>query len=210
MNDEHIIQLYFARDEDAIQATQDKYGPYCSAIAHNILGDPREAEECVNDAWLHCWNAIPPQRPLSLKSYAGRLTRNLAVSRLRARDAKKRGGGQGELALDELGQCVSGQPTPEDALDRRAFQDALDRFLDGLNPRDRALFVGRYWYLCPVKELAARLGMKDSHVTTRLHRLRSRLREHLTKEGLRPDQQTTFRPAGGDGGPACALPGPCS
>lgn len=72
MNDEHIIQLYFARDEDAIQATQDKYGPYCSAIAHNILGDPREAEECVNDAWLHCWNAIPPQRPLSLKSYAGR------------------------------------------------------------------------------------------------------------------------------------------
>ena len=98
MNDEHIIQLYFARDEDAIQATQDKYGPYCSAIAHNILGDPREAEECVNDAWLHCWNAIPPQRPLSLKSYAGRLTRNLAVSRLRARDAKiagRRPGGAG-------------------------------------------------------------------------------------------------------------------
>ena len=84
MNDEHIIQLYFARDEDAIQATQDKYGPYCSAIAHNILGDPREAEECVNDAWLHCWNAIPPQRPLSLSRYAGRLTRHQAVSRRRA------------------------------------------------------------------------------------------------------------------------------
>lgn len=175
MDDQHIIQLYFARDEGAIQATQDKYGPYCSAIARNILGDPREAEECVNDAWLHCWNAIPPQRPLSLKSYAGRLTRNLAVSRLRMQGAQKRGGGQGELALEELAQCVSGQPTPE---------DALDRFLDGLGPRDRALFVGRYWYLCPVKELAARLGMKDSHVTTRLHRLRGRLREHLTKEGF--------------------------
>lgn len=116
----------------------------------------------------------PAPAPPVLEKLRRRLTRNLAVSRLRARDAKKRGGGQGELALDELGQCVSGQPTPEDALDRRAFQDALDRFLDGLNPRDRALFVGRYWYLCPVKELAAHLGMKDSHVTTRLHRLRSR------------------------------------
>ena len=184
MDDQEIIARFFARDEEGLTAARARYEPYCAAVARNLLTDPRDQEECLSDTWLRAWNAIPPQRPLSLKSYAGRLTRNLAVSRLRARDAKKRGGGQGELALDELGQCVSGQPTPEDALDRRAFQDALDRFLDGLNPRDRALFVGRYWYLCPVKELAARLGMKDSHVTTRLHRLRSRLREHLTKEGF--------------------------
>ena len=174
-------------DTDALPSAEELMEQYAALVwktAAAYLENPEDIKECVNDTYLKAWNAIPPQRPLSLKSYAGRLTRNLAVSRLRARDAKKRGGGQGELALDELGQCVSGQPTPEDALDRRAFQDALDRFLDGLNPRDRALFVGRYWYLCPVKELAASLGMKDSHVTTRLHRLRSRLREHLTKEGF--------------------------
>lgn len=184
MDDEQIIQLYFSRDEGAIQATQEKYGPWCVAIAHRILGDGQAAEECVNDTWLRCWNAIPPQHPLSLKSYTGRLVRNLAVSRLRAQTAQKRGGGQGELALEELAECVSGQSTPEDELDRQAFREALDRFLDGLSPRDRALFVGRYWHLCPVKELAARLGMKDNHVTTRLHRLRGRLRDHLMKEGF--------------------------
>lgn len=184
MDDKDILDLYFARNEGAIEATAQKYGSYCAAVAHNILDDPQAAEECVNDAWLNCWNAIPPQRPLSLKSFAGRITRNLALSRLRARDAQKRGGGQVPLVLDELSECVSGSPTPEDALDRQAFQAALDRFLDGLPQLQRDLFLRRYWYLDSVSQLARRFGMSESHVTTTLHRLRGKLRKHLIQEGF--------------------------
>lgn len=184
MDDRDILDLYFARDEGAIEATAQKYGAYCSAVARNILDDPQAAEECLNDTWLRCWNAIPPQRPLSLKSFAGRIARNLALTRLRARDAQKRGGGQAELALEELSECVSGSPTPEDALDRQAFQAALDRFLDGLPQLQRDLFLRRYWYLDSVSQLAQRFGMSETRVTTTLHRLRGRLKQHLNQEGF--------------------------
>ena len=132
MDDNQIIELFFARDEGAIEAVQREYGGYCVSIARNILGDRGAAEECVNDGWLKCWQSIPPQRPRSLKSFAGRIVRNLALSALRADTAQKRGGGQAALALDELSEVVSGGETPEGALDRAAFQAALDGLgLDG-------------------------------------------------------------------------------
>lgn len=184
MDDNDILDLYFTRDEGAIEATAQKYGAYCSAVARNILDDPQAVEECLNDTWLRCWNAIPPQRPLSLKSFAGRITRNLALTCLRAKDAQKRGGGQAELALDELSECVSGEPTPEDALDRQAVQEALDRFLGGLTEPQRSLFLRRYWYLDSISQLARRFGMSESRAATTLHRLRARLKKHLTQEGF--------------------------
>lgn len=184
MDDSAIIELYFARDQQAIQATAQAYGAYCAAIAQRILDDQGAAEECVNDAWLKCWQSIPPQRPRSLKSFAGRIVRNLALSTLRAGTAQKRGGGQVQLALDELSEVVSGSDTPEGALDRQAFRAALDGFLAGLRPRDRNLFLRRYWYLDSVEALAKRFSMSRTQVTTTLHRLRERLRVHLQQEGF--------------------------
>ncbi len=184
MDDNEIIALFFARDEGAVQAAQGKYGGYCAAIAQNILEDRGAAEECVNDTWLRCWQSIPPQRPDSLKSFAGRITRNLALSALRRETAQKRGGGQVSLALEELDQVVSGAETPEGALDRAAFQAALNGFLAGLAERDRALFLRRYWYLDSVDALARRFAMRPTAVTTALHRLRKKLRGHLRQEGF--------------------------
>ena len=184
MDDNEIIGLFFARDETAIEAAGRQYGAYCAAIAQNILGDPGAAEECVNDAWLHCWQSIPPQRPRSLKGFAGRIVRNLALSALRAETAQKRGGGQVQLALDELGEVVSGGETPEGAMDRQVFQAALDSFLAALPERDRSLFLRRYWYLDSTQELAKRFRMSRTHVTTTLHRLRQKLRVHLEQEGF--------------------------
>ena len=132
MDDSQIIELFFARDESAIQAAQGEYGAYCTAIAHNILNDRGAAEECVNDAWLRCWQSIPPQRPRSLKSFVGRIVRNQALSVRRGDTAQKRGGGEVPLALDELSEVVSGGETPEGALDRAAFRAALNGFLAGL------------------------------------------------------------------------------
>lgn len=184
MDDNEIIQLFFARDEGAIQAAQRQYGAYCAAVAENILGDRGAAEECVNDGWLKCWQSIPPQRPRSLKSFAGRIVRNLALSALRAERTQKRGGGQVRLALDELSEVVSGGETPEGALDRAAFRAALDGFLASLSARDRNLFLRRYWYLDGVEALAKRFAMSKTQVTTTLHRLRAKLRVHLEQEGF--------------------------
>lgn len=184
MDDKAIIDLYFARDQRAIQATAQAYGAYCASIAQRILDDRGAAEECVNDAWLKSWQSIPPQRPRSLKSFAGRIVRNLALSALRAETAQKRGGGQVRLALEELGEAVSGSGTLEGALDRQAFRAALDGFLAGLPERNRNLFLRRYWYLDSVEALAKRFSMSKTQVTTTLHRLRERLRVHLQQEGF--------------------------
>ena len=132
MDDKEIIALFLARDEGAIQAAQRQYGGYCAAIANGILDDRGAAEECVNDTWLKCWQSIPPQHPRSLKGFAGRIARNLALSVRRADMAQKRGGGQTALALDELSEVVSGGETPEGAMDRQALRAALDGFLAGL------------------------------------------------------------------------------
>lgn len=184
MDDNEIIELFFARDEGAIEAASREYGAYCAAIARGILNDQGAAEECVNDTWLKCWQSIPPQRPRSLKGYAGRIVRNLALSARRGSTAQKRGGGQVQLALDELSEVVSGGETPEGALDRQAFRGALDGFLATLPKRDRNLFLRRYWYLDSVEALARRHSMSKTQVTTALYRLRQKLRVHLQQEGF--------------------------
>ena len=184
MDDRDIINLYFVRDERAVEATRERYGSYCLTVARNILGDSRDCEECLSDALWQVWNSVPPQHPLSLRAYAARVTRNLALSRLRARTADRRGGGQAELALDELAECVSGLPGPEDELAQQAVVDALNTFLGGLTEAQRAVFVGRYFRLDPIDVLARRVGWSHTRVTTTLHRLRVRLKEFLTKEGF--------------------------
>ena len=184
MDDSEIIGLFLARDEGAIEAANREYGAYCTAVARGILDDQGAAEECVNDTWLKCWQSIPPQRPRSLKGFAGRITRNLALSALRAGTAQKRGGGQAELALDELSEVISGGDTPEDALDRQAFRAALDDFLARLPEDRRNLFLRRYWYLDSVEALAKRFRMSRTQVTTVLYRLRQKLRDHLKQEGF--------------------------
>ena len=184
MDDNDIIELFFARDEGAVRAAAQRYGGYCAAIAQNILEDRGAAEECVNDTWLKCWQTIPPQRPRSLKSFAGRIARNLALSARREAQAQKRGGGQAPLALEELSEVVSGGETPEGALDRQAFREALDGFLDALPEQHRNLFLRRYWYLDSVEALAKRFAMSKTQVTTTLHRLRGKLRAHLQQEGF--------------------------
>ena len=184
MDDNEIIELFLTRDEGAIQAAAQRYGAYCASIAKGILGDQGAAEECVNDTWLKCWQSIPPQHPRSLKGFAGRIVRNLALSVRRADAAQKRGGGQVQLALDELSEVVSGGETPEGALDRQAFRAALDSFLAGLPKDRRDLFLRRYWYLDSVEQLAKRFHMSKTQVTTTLHRLRGKLRAHLEQEGF--------------------------
>ena len=109
MEDERIVLLYWDRDEAAISESSMKYGAYCTSIAQNILKNPADAEECVNDTWLHAWNAMPPHRPSLLSTFLGKITRNLSFDLYRKMHRKKRGESQMDAVLDELEECVSGK-----------------------------------------------------------------------------------------------------
>ena len=183
MEDVQIVQLYWERNEQAISATADKYGAYCAAIARNILGDPEDAAECVNDAYLRAWNAIPPHRPQALSTFLGKTTRNLALNRYRYAAADKRGGSRLPAVLEEL-SFVAGGEDAEQALDRVELVEALNDFLAGLPARKRTIFLCRYWYLDSVAEIGVRLGMSENHVSVTLRRLRRKLRDHLLERGI--------------------------
>ena len=178
MEDRDIIALYFARNEEAIKASSDKYGGYVTGISMSILQNSLDAEECVNDTWLKAWNSIPPQNPPSLKVYLGRLVRHLSIDRLRTLTRIKRNR-ELEVALDELAECAA----PDDG-DVTALTHALDEFLAELEPLDRKLFVGRYWHLYPVSVLADAYNLTPNNTSVRLHRTRERLRVHLTERGF--------------------------
>ncbi|MCR5274235.1 MAG: RNA polymerase subunit sigma-70, partial [Clostridiales bacterium] len=116
MEDKSIIELYFQRDEKAIKESQNKYGSYCRAIAHNILHSKEDTEECVNDTWLRSWNSMPPDKPNRLSVYFGRITRNLAIDRYRKERSMKHGGGQIAICLDELSECIGESTSIEDTV----------------------------------------------------------------------------------------------
>ena len=107
MEDSRIVELYWQKNADAIKETDSKYGAYCFAIADNILHNEEDSEECVNDTWLNAWNAMPPQRPTKLRLFLAKITRNLSFNRFQAQGAKKRGGGEINLVLDELAECIA-------------------------------------------------------------------------------------------------------
>ena len=183
MDDQAILDLYFARSEKAITETDAKYGGYCYSIAQNILANREDAEESVSDTYLAAWNAIPPQRPGILSAFLGKITRRISIDRWRARSAVKRGGGQLMLALEELADCVSPEPTAEQLFLCRELADSFNRFLAALPVTDRNVFLCRYWYLDSIQTIADNFGFTQSKVTSMLHRTRQKLRQHLTKEG---------------------------
>ena len=184
MEDHEIVNLYWARSEQAIQESDDKYGTFCRSIARNILRQEQDAEECVNDTWLKAWNAMPPQRPGILSAFFGRITRNLSLDRWRYSRAAKRGGPQVELALEELGECVPAPGAPEEHLEERETAALISRFLREQSDLDRNLFLRRYWYLDSISALAKRFHLSEGQTKSRLHRIRLRLREALVREGV--------------------------
>ncbi|MBQ3356616.1 MAG: sigma-70 family RNA polymerase sigma factor [Oscillospiraceae bacterium] len=187
MEDKEIIGLYFARSERAIEETAGKYGSFCHGIAYHILGSNEDSKECVNDTYYHVWNVIPPNRPSCFRAFLGKITRNLALGKYRARHAQKRGGGNVALALEELREAASCLP-PDEALIEAELVQLIDAFLEDLNPQARLIFVRRYWYLDTVREIAAAFRVSVSAVKMSLLRSRNALKARLEKEGYRYDK----------------------
>ena len=184
MEDTAIIDLYWARSQQAIAASQEKYGAYCHTIARRILDQEEDAEECVNDTWLRAWNAMPPQRPGILSAFFGKLTRNLSLDRWRRNKAAKRGGSQVEIALHELEDCLPDRRSPDENLEAGETAALISAFLRRQSETDRALFVRRYFHLEPLDSLTRRFGMSMGQVKSKLHRMRGRLKLELEREGI--------------------------
>ena len=183
MEDHQIVELYWQKNADAISETSNKYGGYCFAIADHILNNTEDSEECVNDTWLHVWNAIPPQKPNVLRMFLAKITRNLSVNRFKARSAEKRGGGEILLVLDELADCLAGETDVEREYEGRELEQCIRRFVRGLPERDGNVFVRRYFFTEPVAAVAERYGLTENNVMVILSRTRKKLRLNLAKEG---------------------------
>lgn len=183
MEDSRIIELYWQKNADAISETSSKYGAYCYTIADNILHSIEDSEECVNDTWLHAWNAMPPQKPNVLRMFLAKITRSLSVNRFKARSAEKRGGGEINLVLDELADCLAGETNVEAEYEVKELEQCIRRFVRGLPERDGNVFVRRYFFTEPVAAIAKRYGLTESNVTVILSRTRKKLRLKLAREG---------------------------
>lgn len=182
MKDSQIVELYWNRDERAIRETSTRYGRYCYAIADNILHDPEDAEECVNDTWMRAWNAMPPQRPGRLRMFLAKITRNLSFDRFQARRAQKRGGGEMPLVLEELEECLPSRDDVEGEVQARELERAVSEFLRVLPERECSVFLRRYFFVETVSQIGRRYGLKEGHVLVILSRTRQKLREFLRKE----------------------------
>jgi RNA polymerase sigma-70 factor (ECF subfamily) len=185
VDDGEIVKLYWDRSEIAISATAAKYSKYCYRVAYNVLGDHGDAEECVNDAYLRAWGAIPPARPARLSTFLGKITRNLALNRLEKRNTEKRGFGTMDAALTELAECIPDTSEPiEQLADTEIITQSLNAFLAELSKSHRKVFIRRYWYMSELDEIADSYGLSVSNVKSILFRMRKKLRKILEKEGI--------------------------
>jgi len=185
MDDQRIIQLYLQRSEEAIASTASKYGGFCYSIAYRILSDSRDAEEAVSDTYMDTWNSIPPHIPNCLSAFLGKLTRRNALDRWDHNLAKKRGGGEVLLVLEELKDCISGGGDPQQELECMELREMLNSFVRSLPQPERQIFLCRYWRMDSIAEIAQRYGFSQSKVKSMLLRIRKKLKTQLEKEGIR-------------------------
>ena len=182
VEDSQIIELYWQKNTDAIKETDIKYGAYCFTVANNILQNKEDSEECVNDTWLNAWNAMPPKRPNRLQMFLAKITRNLSFNRYHAQTAKKRGGGEIVLVLEELSECLVSESDVESSYEGKALGECIRLFVRNLPERDGNVFVRRYFFTESVSAIAKRYGLTENNVMVILSRTRQKLKAHLIKE----------------------------
>ena len=181
--DEAIVELYWERDERAIEETDRKYGAYLMTVAYRILQSREDSEECLNDTYLKTWNAIPPSRPSILRSFLSKIMRGTALDRYDERTRKKRVPAELCIPLSEV-EALLPDLTEDDEAEARQISLILSEYLDGVNDRSLYMFVSRYFFVMPVREIAERLGVSESTVHKDLAAMREELRERLAEGGI--------------------------
>ena len=183
MKDEEIVALFFSRSERAIRELDKKYGRTCHAVSYGILGNRQDAEECVNDAYLGAWNAIPPARPNPLLAFVCRIVRNISLKRYGEKRAAKRDS-RYDVSMAELEDCLAAEGTLDEEITHRELTRIIEAFLDTLSKENRVIFLRRYWFADTYADIARRVGLSEKNVSVRLVRMRKDLREYLLKRGV--------------------------
>lgn len=183
MDDKEIIELYYNRDEKAIEETSTKYGNFCYTIAYNILSDKEDSEECLNDTWLGVWNSIPPTQPKSLKYYLAGIVRNLSLKLFRNKHRQKRNEDNVSYVLDEIEEITRDTVNIEDEVGERELERSMNVFLRTLTEKERCIFLRRYYFMDGLKEISKKSNMSETAVAVNLARTRKKMKEYLIKEG---------------------------
>ena len=183
MDDKRIIELFFARDEKAIEETEKKYGGLCRFIASNILALREDVEECISDILLALWNAIPPDRPADLRAYIGKAVRNRAHEITREANAWKRGG-RVQIVGDEFLSLLDDGTDLVSEFEAKRAGEIISRVLDEGNRQDKKLFFMRYWMGMSIEQIRDQTGFGESRIKMSLFRTRKRIAAQLGKEGI--------------------------
>ena len=183
MNDETIIELFWARSEQAIKELDGKYGRVFHSVSYNILNNRQDAEECVNDAYLGVWNAIPPAKPNPLLAFVCKIVRNISLKRYEQNTAVKRNSYY-DVAMEELEDCLAFATTVEKEVGERQLTESIEAFLDSLSKENRVIFLRRYWFSDTYADIAKRVGLGEKNVSVRLTRIRKELRKYLREREI--------------------------
>ena len=184
MNDSQIVNMYWERNEKAVEETQKKYGSFCYSVAYSILCNEEDAKESVNDTYLDAWNSIPLHKPSVLSAFLGKITRRISIDKWRNKNAARRGGGQITDTLDELAECIPDSNGIEKQLEEKALNETINSFIKSLPEEEQKIFICRYWYLDSIKSISEQFGFSQSKVTSMLFRTREKLRKILMEEGF--------------------------
>ncbi len=183
MKDEMIVEMYWRRDERAIEESDKKYGQPLFRLAYNILSDAEDSKECLNDTYLRAWSSIPPNRPHVLYPYLSKLVRQTSIDLFRRKSRKKRVTSQYTQSLSELEECVSKGDELQENFDEKILIEMINRWLKTLTPEARIIFLRRYYFMDSIKELSMYCGLSESKIKSRLFRLRGSLKKYLEREG---------------------------
>ena len=178
IDDEKIIEMFFERSEKGIRELDIKYGAICHNLSYNIVNNRQDAEECVNDAYLGAWNAIPPVHPKPLLSYIVKIVRNISLKIYWRKEAAKRSGHY-KIALEEIEACIADQKTVEDEIEARELARIIEDFLDTLTVENRVIFMRRYWFSDSYKDIAELVGLSEKNISVRLTRIRKKMKQYL-------------------------------
>ena len=180
INDEKIIELFFERSEQAIWELNHTYGEICRSLSYNIVNNRQDAEECVNDAYLGAWNAIPPARPHPLLPYLCKIVRNISLKLYWKKEADKRNSHY-TIAMEEIETCIAAPNTVEAEMDAKELAFIIGAFLDTLTVKNRVIFMRRYWFSDSYEDIAALVGLTEKNISVRLTRIREKMKKYLAE-----------------------------
>ena len=183
IDDEKIIEMFFGRSEQGIRELDIKYGKVCHKLSYNIVNSRQDAEECVNDAYLGAWNAIPPANPHPLLTYICKIVRNISLKIYYRKEAAKRSSTY-TIAMEEIEACIAAPSTVETEFEARELARVIESFLDTLTAENRVIFMRRYWFSDSCKDIAGLVGLTEKNITFRLTRIRQKMKKYLIEKGV--------------------------